>query len=574
MNKRILIYLLVFVIGAFAGAGGYYFVFDNAAEVHSHDETQLYTCGMHPDIIEEEPGECPICGMNLTPMKGTGGKKTAGKGEIIYWRAPMNPNEVYDAPGKSQMGMDLVPVYEDEGAASGVVTVDGAVMQSMNVKIEHVKLREINSEITTNGILSTDERLEYSINAKVGGWIEKLYVNYTGQEVKKGQKLVDIYSPELVSAQQELLTVIAYQKAVSNSSENEVLNSGDELVKNALRKLELLDIDKNDIKKLVETKNVTKLMTIYAPINGTVLTKNINDGEKISAGKEIIKIADLNNLWLKADIYESELGKIELGSTAEITFSYKPEKVYNGKISFIYPTVNPVSRTAQIRINLPNGSGDLKPAMFGNVRINGKKYGTHPTAPETAILRSGKKNLVIVALGEGRFKPVEVKVGQYSKGYYQILSGVTEGDMIVTSSQFMLDSESSLRSAVKLFSSSDAKEHEDMDAKMKTEDKKEKNNMDMSADEHSKMKTKAVPAEHSEKEMNADHSEHESIVREGVIDLGAIDANKDGKVFQDLMDWNVISDEPGRCPLCNMKLKEVTIEEAKINLTENGFKFK
>ncbi|MCF6268323.1 MAG: efflux RND transporter periplasmic adaptor subunit [Melioribacteraceae bacterium] len=572
MNNKILIYLIVFIIGAFSGAGGYYFLSDNsAAEAHEHDgQKKLYTCGMHPNIIEEEPGDCPICGMKLLPIKSnTTASSTTSSGEkkIMYYRAPMNPNEVYDEPGKSRMGMDLVPVYEDEGAASGVVTVDGAVMQSMNVKIEHVKLRDISSTIFTNGILFTDERVEYVVNTKVGGWIEKLYVNYTGQEVKKGEKLVEIYSPELVAAQQELLTAVSYEKAVSGSSDSEILNSGSDLVKNAIRKLELYDISKSDIEKLIETKNVTKLMTIYAPFAGTVLTKKVNEGEKINAGREITKIADLTNLWLKADIYESELNKIELGSTVETAFSYNPSKIYKGKISFIYPTVDPKTRTVQIRIDLKNRSGELKPAMFGNVEIFGKRFGMQPTVPETAVLRSGKKTLIMLALGVGRFKPVEVKLGLYSDGYYQILKGVQEGDMIVTSSQFMLDSESSLRSAVKLFTSSDAAEHENMDmsdGRVMESEVQETQNMNMEKSEDSKMDMD----EHS----GMDHQP--SMVREGIIDLNAIDANGDGKVFQDLMDWNVISDEPGKCILCGMTLKEVTIDEAKNNLKENGFEYK
>lgn len=566
MNNKILIYFLVFVIGAFSGAGGYYLLFDNSstAAYELVDQNQLYTCGMHPNIIEKEPGNCPICGMKLLPVKSNVlSAPGSGKRKIIYWRAPMNPNEIYDEPGKSNMGMDLVPVYEDEGASSGVVTVDGAVMQSMNVKIEHVNLREMSSIIYTNGILSIDERVEYTVNTKVGGWIEKLYVNYTGQEVKKGEKLVDIYSPELVAAQQELLTAVSYQKAISGSSNSEILDSGSDLVRNAVRKLELYDISKKDIEKLIETKNVTKLMTIYAPFDGTVLTKKVNEGEKINAGREITKIADLTNLWLKADIYESELNKIELGSTVEISFTYNPGKIYRSKVSFIYPTVDPKTRTAQIRVDLKNNSGELKPAMFGNVKIKGKEYGLQPMVPETAVLRSGKKSLVILALGEGRFKPVEVKLGLYSEGYYQVLQGIKEGDMIVTSSQFMLDSESSLRSAINLFSSSNAEEHENMDHEINKEpEADEHKNMDMEASKDSEMET------HNQ-------GEHEpSMVREGVIDLKTIDVNGDGKVYQDLMDWNVISDEPGRCPLCEMKLSEVTLDEAKKNLAENGFEYK
>jgi len=535
MNNKIINYIAILVVGVFIGAGIFYVAVDSrSSESHLHaDVEQLYSCGMHPNIIEKEPGTCPICGMNLTPIKNNKSKSSnSGDREIIYWRAPMNPNEVYDAPGKSQMGMDLVPVYNDEGSEAGVVTVDGSVLQSMNVKMDFVKNRSGSSSIYTNGIVTTDERKEYVITSKISGWIEKLYVNYEGQKVRKGEKLADIYSPELIAAQQELITALNFNKTVSN------INS-DELVKNAIRKLELYDIAKSDINDLIKTKIVKKYLPLYAPFNGTALTKEVVEGEKITPNKQLMTIADLNNLWLKADIYESEIGKIQVGAEAEITFNYSPGKIYTGKITFIYPTVDPVSRTISVRINLPNRDSNLKPAMFGNVVIKGEEHGEMPSIPESSVIRSGKKNIVVLGLGEGRFKPVEVTLGSYSDGYYQVLNGLKLNDKIVTSGQFMLDSESSLRSAINLFSSADSK-------------------MEKTTDENEHIHA----------------GEENSIIRKGIIDVESIDSNGDGKVFQDPMDWNVISDEDGRCPVCGMFLKEVTIDEAQNNLTDNGYEFK
>ena len=551
MKNKIVIYSIMLLLGIILGAGGYYLMADNSSSIgHTHvdEEGQLYTCGMHPDIVETEPGDCPICGMKLNPIKG-GSKssaKSSGEKKIIYWRAPMNPNEVYDKPGKSQMGMDLVPVYEDEEGASGVVTVDGSTQQSMNVKMEFVKSRELSSVVYTNGTLETDERKEFALTTKINGWVEKLYVNYVGQKVSKGQKLVEIYSPELVAAQQEVITALDYESSLGNTESN--------MLKNAIRKLELFDIPKSEIDRLIKNKKIKKYMTLYAPFSGTVLKKNVLEGEMIKAGKEILKLSDLSNLWLKADIYESEMNKVKLGSKVEVRFSYQPTKIYDGKVSFIYPTVNPISRTISVRIDVNNKSNELKPSMFANVIIKGERISDSPTIPETAVIRSGKENRVILSLGDGKFKPVDVKLGLYSEGYYQVLAGVKEGDAIVTSGQFLIDSESSLRSAVKLFSTS------------KQENKKK--------DEMSEEEMKNMPSD-----ANADKVEHSqenenSIIRKGVIDVEAIDANGDGKVFQDPMDWNVISDKAGRCPICNMFLKEVTIEEAKNNLKENGFEYK
>jgi multidrug efflux pump subunit AcrA (membrane-fusion protein) len=391
-------------------------------------------------------------------------------------------------------------------------------------------------DIYTNGVLTTDERKVYEVTTKISGWVEKLYVNYVGQEVKKGQKLVNIYSPELVAVQQELISALEMKDKMQNLS-------SDAILKNSINKLELFDIGKEVIDKIISTKKVEKYLPLYAPFNGTVLTKNVVEGEKINQGSELMTLADLSNLWLKADVYESEIGRIKLGATAEITFPFNPGKPYQGEVSFIYPTLNIKTRTASVRIDIKNNNSELKPAMYGTVEIKGEDGKAFPVLPETAVLRSGKKNIVVLSLGDGQFKPVEVQLGKYANGFYEVLSGVKLGDEFVTSGQFMIDSESSLRSAVNLFSSQ----------------KEESANKNMDVEEINTME---------------DHNENYSIVREGIIDLEAIDKNKDGKVFQDPMDWNVISDEDGRCPVCNMFLKEVTIEEAKKNLKDNGFEYK
>jgi Cu(I)/Ag(I) efflux system membrane fusion protein/cobalt-zinc-cadmium efflux system membrane fusion protein len=468
------------------------------------------------------------------------------------------------------MGMDLVPVYEDEGGASGVVTIDGAVQQSMNVKIATVGIEKLSNKISTNGVLSTDERNEYIVTTKVNGWIEKLYVNYTGQVVKKGQKLVDIYSPELVAAQQELLTAIEYKQATGNTDDNDILKSGDELINNTIRKLELLDISEADIQKLINTKKINKYMTLYAPMNGTVLMKYVIEGEKIMAGKQLMHIADLSRLWLKADIYESELAKVKLGSKVKINFSYLPAKTYEGKVTFIYPTVDPKTRIIQLRIDVQNMKDELKPAMFANVEIEGKPYEEMPVISETSVIRSGKKNIVILALGEGKFKPIEVKLGGYSDGYYQVVNGLSSGDKIVTSAQFMIDSESSLRAAVSLYSSDKGESKKDEMSAMGHNHSD--NNIEEQEQEHKHSEMEEM--EMLDEKHNHGGMESEGIIRKGIIDLSVIDKNKDGKVFQDMMDWNVISDEEGRCPICEMKLREVTLEEAKENLLKNGFKVK
>ena len=255
--------------------------FSSSNEVKT--EKQLYTCGMHPNIIEDHPGDCPICGMKLVPVKiSTSGISKSGERKILYWRAPMDPNEIYDHPGKSKMGMDLVPVYEDEAGSSGIVKIDPEVVQNMNVKLTAVEEKNLSSLVITNGVLKSNEKTDYIVTTRVNGWIEKLYVNYTGEKVTKGEKLIDIYSPELVAAQQELLTALSYNNSVSQSSIKNILNSGNELVKNAIRKLQLLDVSEKDIENLKETKEVKTYVTLYAQNSGTVIDKNVVEGQKIN----------------------------------------------------------------------------------------------------------------------------------------------------------------------------------------------------------------------------------------------------------------------------------------------------
>ena len=479
-------------------------------------------------------------------MSAENNKEESGR-KILYWRAPMDPNEIYDHPGKSKMGMDLVPVYEDEGSGKGIVKIDPAVEQNMNLKTEVVQKKKLSGRVITNGVLTTDEQNEYIVTTRVNGWVEKLYVNYTGQVVKKGEKLMDIYSPELVAAEQELLTALSYQSNVKNSTINNVSASGDELLKNAERKLELLEIPQEEINRLKETGEIKTDMTLYAQKGGTVLEKNVIEGQKIMAGAPLLHIADLSRLWLNADIYEYELNKFNLGSKANIKFNFLPGKIFEGRISFIYPTIDTKSRTAKIRIDMNNPNGNLKPEMFANVEIEGKNLGDYPVVPENAVIRSGMNNIVIIVLGGGKFKPQQVELGDYSDGYYQVLNGLDAGTSIVTSAQFLIDSESNLRAAVGQM----------QDAV--NPDTTQKNNM------------KNMKMEQPEKKEQTSSS---PLIRKEPIDVKAIDKNKDGKVYEDIMDWNVISDSPGVCPICGMTLREFTVKQAEQNLKEHGFKVK
>ena len=337
MNNKKLNIIFIVIIVLLGGV----LIYQNfiAEDDHSHEMTesedgeQLWTCGMHPDIVVDEPGNCPICGMKLTPVKKD--KAAEGEREILYWVAPMDPNEIYEEPGKSKMGMDLVPVYSDEASQAGVVNIDPSVQQNMNVKFTKIEEDKLNPSIETNGTITVDERNEVQITSRVSGWIEKLFVNYTGQKVSRGEKLLEIYSPDLVSAQQEYLTALKYQEKVAGSS---ISKSGDELINNAYRKLQLLNMSPKEIFELENSGEVKTTVPLYSPVNGTLLMKNVVEGEKIKPEKNLLHIADLSNLWIKADLYESDISNVSEGQTAIVRVDAYPGRKFEAEVSFIYPT--------------------------------------------------------------------------------------------------------------------------------------------------------------------------------------------------------------------------------------------
>ncbi len=423
-------------------------------------EKKLYTCPMHPFIITDKPGTCPICGMTLVPAKsgsgqapaaaapGTGGKER----KIKYWVAPMDPNYRSDKPGKSPMGMDLVPVYEDEGEEAGTVRVDPNTIQSIGVRTAPVTVGELKKTIRTVGRVAYDESRIASVNSKVAGWIEKLYVDTTGQEVRKGQPLIDIYSPDLVSAQQEYLIARKHFEEVKNSPFPDVVSSAKELLASAGKRLDYWDINGAQIEKLENTGEVRKTLTLYSPYHGVVVSKAVFDGTRVMPGMELFRIADISRVWVQADVYEYELPWVKQGTPATVTLDYIPGRKFHGTVSYVYPYLEGKTRTATARIELVNPGVLLKPDMYAHVELAPRVAGKTVLIPSDAVIRSGVRNVVFLAKGEGRFQPREVQLGlEGEEGTVQVLSGLSGNERIVVSAQFLLDSESNLKEALKQF---------------------------------------------------------------------------------------------------------------------------
>ena len=371
---------------------------------------QLYTCGMHPQVIQNKPGNCPICGMKLTPIRRQAGMPDA-KGDASVASAPQT------------------------------IAIDSVTIQKMDIRTATVTRGPLRRTIRTVGVVSYDETTLADVTTKFKGWIEKLYVNATGSLVARGDPLFEIYSPDLYSAQAEYVLAIG---SATNSAQ-----TPDRLQTSVHTKLKFFDISDEQIAELERSRQVRKTLSIRAPQDGFVIEKMVVQGQMVDAGMQIYRLADLGLVWVQAQIYEQDLAYIKLGQEAAVTVSYLPGRQFRGRVTYIYPSVDEKTRTAQVRMEFHNPGYFLKPGMFATVQMACELEPSVLLVPDMAVLRSGDKTTVFVALDGGKFDPRTVTLGpQAENDMYQVLNGLNEGDRIVTSGQFMLDSESQLREAI------------------------------------------------------------------------------------------------------------------------------
>jgi multidrug efflux pump subunit AcrA (membrane-fusion protein) len=398
---------------------------------------QLYTCGMHPQIIKKEPGNCPICGMKLTPIR-TNTASAPGERKVKFYKSTMMPGEVSPKPGKDSMGMDMVPVYEGGDATTANIQIDAATIQRMNLRTALVEHGPVHREFRTVGNVTYNEQGLRDITTKYEGWLEKLFVNATWSVVKAGDPLFEIYSPDLYNAQ------LNYVVALRADGE-----AGGSLSRAALARLQLFDVSDEVIAELNRTKEPHRTMVFRAPADGVVIEKMGVAGQMMKPGERIYRLADLSSVWVQAEIYEQDLPFVRTGAPALVRTSYGPERTFEGQVELLLPQVQEQTRTATARIVLANADGFLRPGMFVDVRFSTQLADDAVLVPDMAVLRSGERNMVFVALDGGYFEPRDVKLGARSDGNnYEVLSGLRAGERVVTSGQFMLDSESQLREAI------------------------------------------------------------------------------------------------------------------------------
>lgn len=411
-------------------------------------EEQLYTCGMHPQVIQNKPGNCPICGMELTPVRkqaGASGATGSGERKVKFYKSTMNPGETSPVPAKDSMGMDMAPVYDTEGGASdsSLITVEPMTMQQMNIHTATVTRGPLRRLVRTVGVIDYNEAGLADVTTKFRGWVEKLYVDTTGQQVHRGEPLFEIYSPELYSAQREYVIGLEGTNAPGGAA----------LKASARTKLEFLDISEKQIADLERTREPRKTLRVVAPQDGFVVEKPVVEGQMVDAGTKLYRLADLSLVWVQAQIYEQDIDFLKLGQEATVTLSYLPDREFRGRVTYIYPNVDEKTRTARVRMEFHNPGYFLKPGMFATIQVLSELAPSVLLVPDTAILRSGERNTVFLALEGGQFEPRTVVLGaQAENDTYQVLSGLNEGDRIVTSGQFLLDSESQLRQAIRKMS--------------------------------------------------------------------------------------------------------------------------
>jgi Cu(I)/Ag(I) efflux system membrane fusion protein len=331
--------------------------------------------------------------------------------------------------------------------APGTVQISPEKQQLIGVKIGTAEMESLEKVIRTVGRVDYDEKRIVTVSPKIGGWIEDLFVDFTGRYVRQGEPLLTIYSPELVSTQEEYLIALRAKKDLAKSPFPEVAGSGYSLAESAKRRLKLWDITDDQIRILEETGQPKKTLTLYSPFSGFVLEKAAYNGMNVMPGMALFKLADLSVVWLYADIYEYELPFIRLGQQASIQLSYTPGETFTGKAIYIYPSLNPETRTAKVRFEIPNLQGRLKPEMYANVEIK-VHLGQKLVVPEGAIIDTGLRQMAIVDKGSGYFEPREVKVGAKVENYYEVIKGLKAGERVVTSANFLIDSESKLKEAL------------------------------------------------------------------------------------------------------------------------------
>lgn len=424
-----------------------------------HPDGLTYVCPMHPNIVDDKPSNCPICGMKLVPVEKnqpsaastpSAAPAAARERKIKFYRNPMDPTVTSPVPMKDNMGMDYIPVYEDETSPPPTIPGRGEVMisaerrQLIGLRTAPAVMGQVSGSWRTVGRVSADPTSVRRTSVRVSGYIEKVFVDFEGMAVKKGDPLFSLYSPEIYAAEQEHLVALRTRRELSGGM---LGGDGEELVAASRRKLRLFEVPEAEVRRLERTGKAMQTVTLVSPVNGVVTMKNVVEGSAVKPGDSPYEITDLATVWIYADIYEADLGRVKVGMPATFNAESFRGRGFSGEVAFLDPVLDPETRTLKAHLRFKNPDGLLRPGMYGQVEL---KTEPRPALliPADAVIPTGTRNLVFVSLDEGRFTPRELTLGEKSGDSVEALSGLTAGEEVVTRANFLIDSESSLRASL------------------------------------------------------------------------------------------------------------------------------
>ena len=416
-NRRFVVVLVVALTVALACAAGGYLLLRRTASGHAVSDPAAvrFHCPMHPTVVSDRPGDCPICGMRLVPIE---------------------PEPEPEPEPATEHASDRA-----------AVRIPRAKQQLIGVKTEEVGAMPFTRVVRAVARLTYDETRLRHVHTKIGGFVEVLHANATGELVRRGEPLLEIYSPELLASQQEYLVARKARERTAASTLPSVAATGDELVASARRRLELFDLDDEQIRELETTGVARRTVTVHAPISGFVLKRNVTQGERIEPGTTLLEVVDLSSVWAIASVYGNDVPFVRVGQPAAVSLSYLPGRTFAGRVSFISPTLEPTTRTVEVRIALANPGLELKPEMYGEARLEAN-LGPRLAVAESAVIETGRRSIVFVDKGSGLFEPREIRIGLRRDDVYEVLDGLVPGERVLTSGTFLVDSESKIKAAL------------------------------------------------------------------------------------------------------------------------------
>lgn len=415
-------------------------------------QLELWTCGMHPQVIQKESGTCPICHMELVAVRDPAAEPEPTREErrVRHWRAPMDPTHISDKPGKSPMGMDLVPVYEEPAEEQSGIRVDPNFLQNFSIRSTTVQKGRIPRRIRTIATLHYNPRTMVSINTKFEGWIEAAHVNTLGQRVSEGELLFEIFSPQLLTTQQEYLAALQFLERLRRQADPRAVQRARALVEAARRRLLFWDVTQDQVTSLKTQGKAFRRMKIASPVSGVVVQQAAEslEGMKVSPGMNLYRVADPSTVWAQVEIFQHEMRHLRIGQGVRISLDAFPERKWRGTVVSLNPELDPRTRTLGVQVEIPNSDGRLHPEMVAEAELEIPGPANALKVPEEAVLHSGERSVVIVQKERNLFEPREVELGASGGGFQEIRRGLSAGERVVTSSQFLIDSESNLREAI------------------------------------------------------------------------------------------------------------------------------